>query len=306
MNLTSVKTIKALCKKYNFWPSRKSGQNFLISQDVLEKIIQAANLNSQDLVLEIGAGFGTLTFALTLRVKKVIAVELDKRLAKALRDLLNVQNVQDVQNVKIVEGDIFELRTKNQELGTVNGEPRTMNQELGTLNDLGYKLVSNLPYNITSLVLRNFLEEKPRPSEMILLVQKEVAERVVAKPGEMSLLSVACQFYSQPEIVGYVTKENFWPQPEVDSAILKIQGVSHSTLKLRRVKLEGIDVKKFFSLVKIGFSARRKQLKNNLSAGLRLDRGKIEECLHKIGLDLKIRAQDLSVDDWVRLTRLFN
>jgi len=297
MGLTSVIKIKSLCKKYHFWPSRKSGQNFLVDEKTLAKIVSAANLDPQDTVLEIGAGFGTLTFALAPRVKKVIAVELDKRLVKALRDLLNVQNVENVESVKVVknveviEGDVFKLRT--------------MNQELRTIRDLNYKLVSNLPYNITSFVLRNFLEIKPRPSEMTLLVQKEVAERITAKPGEMSLLSVVCQFYGQPEIISDVSKENFWPQPEVDSAILRIQGIAGDSGGCKGL-LRDVGTKEFFSLVKIGFSARRKQLQNNLIAGLKIDRKKIRECLDKNGFDIKIRAQDLSVDDWVRLARALN
>lgn len=289
MNLTSIETIKKISQKYNFWPSRKSGQNFLINEDIIKKIISAADLDSQDLILEIGPGFGTLTFALAGKVKKVIAIELDKRLVKALRDLLNVQDAEGVENVEVVEGDIFKLRT--------------MNQELRTLKDLNYKLVSNLPYNITSLVLRNFLENKPRPSEMILLVQKEVAERVVAQPGEMSLLSVACQFYGQPEIISEVSKENFWPQPEVDSALLKIMGLSHIALAMEGL-LGDIEIKNFFNLVKIGFSARRKQLQNNLAAGLRISNGKVKRYLEETGLDSKVRAQDLSIENWIKLAKI--
>lgn len=283
MDLTSIKAIKSLCKKYNFWPSRSSGQNFLISEDVLEKIIQAADLNAHDLVLEIGAGFGTLTFALAQRVKKVIACELDKRLVKALQDL---QNIENIKNVEIFEGDIFK------QWSVVSSQ----------LSDFHYKLVSNLPYNITSLVLRNFLEIKPRPSEMTLLVQKEVAERITAKTGEMSLLSVVCQFFGQPEIISEVSKRNFWPQPAVDSSILKIRDLCFATSAKEKV-LGDIGVKKFFSLVKIGFSAKRKQLQNNLAAGFRMNNEKIKQCLEDLGLDSKVRAQDLSINNWIELAK---
>lgn len=284
----------------------------------MAKIIQAANLNSHDLVLEIGAGFGTLTFALAPRVRKVIACELDKRLIKALRDLLIVQNVEPhgltaveslrnkvpwgetphrpaecgtgagVQNVEIVQGDIFKQW------------PAVSSQ----LSDGQYKLVSNLPYNITSLVLRNFLEKKPRPKDMTLLVQKEVAERVVAKPGDMSTLSVACQFFGQPEIVGYVSRENFWPKPEVDSAILRLRGILGDNRGYKGL-LGDFGTKKFFSLVKIGFSARRKQLQNNLAAGLRMNNKKIKQCLKDLGFDSKVRAQDLSINNWIELAKKF-
>lgn len=285
MNLNSVKTIKSLCQKYHFWPRRQSGQNFLISKGILDKIISVSDLKHDDIVLEIGAGFGTLTFALAEKVKKVIAVELDKRLVKVLKNLMIVQNVE---NVQVVQGDVIELRTTN--------------QELRTLEDLNYKLISNLPYNITSLVLRNFLEKKPRPSEMVMLVQKEVAERVCALPGKMSLLSVACQFFGKPEIKSYISKKNFWPRPEVDSAILKITVKRDSDI-YQNVELAGIDQKKFFNVVRHGFSAKRKQLHNNLSAGLKIDHKKIKDILKECGLDPKIRAQDLSVEDWVKISK---
>lgn len=280
MNLTSIKIIKSLCKQYNFWPRRESGQNFLINKEVLDKIIQSSDLKKDDVVLEIGAGFGTLTFELAKFAKKVIACELDKRLVKALK---NVQDVQNVKNVQIVEGDIFK------QWSVVSSQ----------LIDLKYKLISNLPYNITSLVLRSFLEVKPRPKEMILLIQKEVAERIVSKPGEMSLLSVMVQFYAKPEIVSFVPRKNFWPEPEVDSTIIKIEGLT-SAWSLRG---DG-ETSKFFRVVKAGFSAKRKQLHNNLSVCLKISDNELKKILRKLDLDEKIRAQDLSIQDWINLTKI--
>lgn len=283
MNLSSTKKIKSLCQKYHFWPQRKSGQNFLVDEKTLAKIIDAANLNPDDIILEIGAGFGVLTFALAPFVKKIIAVELDKRLVRALGDLLALQNFK---NIEIFQGDIFK------QWSVVSRQ----------LTDLKYKLVSNLPYNITSLILRNFLEQKQRPSKMTLLMQKEVAQRVVAKPGEMSLLSVACQFYGEPKIISCVSRENFWPSPEVDSAILSIKGIGMDIKSYQRL-LGNFGDKKFFSLVKIGFTARRKQLQNNLAAGLGMDNQAIKNVIRKCGLDIKIRAQDLSINDWINLAK---
>lgn len=294
MNLASLKTIKFLCQKYKFWPSRKSGQNFLVSEKVLHSIVQSAQLKEDDVVLEIGAGFGTLTAELLKTAQKVVAVELDKRLVKALKKLALLN-----KNLKVVEGDIFKQW------------PVVSRQ----LTDLSYKLVANLPYNITSLVLRNFLEQKPRPKEMTVLVQKEVAERVVAKPGQMSLLAVAVQFYGQPEIMKIVSKDNFWPRPEVDSAVLKIQGISGLTHhSLRQGEAGGdnkgyqwllgdVDIKKFFSVVKTGFSAKRKQLHNNLAAGWRISNKKAKEILSQSGINPTCRAQDLSIENWAKIAQ---
>lgn len=279
MNLASLKTIQFLCRKYKFRPSPKSGQHFLISESSLSKIIQAAGLRKDDTVLEIGAGFGTLTVELLQRVKKVIAVELDKRMVAALKKLATVN-----KSLTLVKGDIFKQWPMISSL----------------LGDLQYKLVANLPYNITSLVLRNFLEQKPRPSQITLLVQKEVAERVVAKPGKMSLLSVAVQFFGNPEIISYVSGRHFWPQPKVDSAILRIQGIGQDIGGYRK-SLRGVELRRFFSLVKTGFSAKRKQLHNNLTAGLRINNNKAREILIASGVDPISRAQNLSIEQWIKI-----
>jgi 16S rRNA (adenine1518-N6/adenine1519-N6)-dimethyltransferase len=283
MTLTSKETIQLLCKKYNFRPSRSSGQNFLISENTLQRIVASANLSDKDTILEIGGGFGTLTNELTAKAGQVITVELDKRLAVVLRKIAAVN-----KNLTIVEGDIFKKW------------PEVSSQ----LKDLQYKLVANLPYNITSLVLRNFLETKPRPSEIVVLVQKEVAERICAEPGEMSLLSVAVQFYGQPEIVALVNREEFWPAPEVDSAILRIQGVARD-IRGYQGALGKISIEKLFSLVKIGFSAKRKQLHNNLAAGLRIEDKKAREILANVGIDPATRAQDLAIMEWIKIVNAY-
>jgi len=279
MNLASIETIQFLCKKYKFLPSPKSGQHFLISESSLSKIIQAAEPQKDDTVLEIGAGFGTLTVELLQRVKKVIAVELDKRMISALKRLAAVN-----KSLTLIKGDIFE------QWPIIS--PR--------LVDYQYKLVANLPYNITSLVLRNFLEQKPRPSQMTLLVQREVAERVVAKPGKMSLLSVAVQFFGNPEIISFIPSRHFWPQPEVNSAILRIQGIGQDVGGYKKL-LRGVELSRFFILVKTGFSAKRKQLHNNFAAGLRINNKKAREILIASGIDPISRAQNLSIEQWIKI-----
>ncbi len=259
--------IQNLLKEYNIHPSKKLGQNFLIDKNILRKIIEATELKPDDIVLEIGPGLGILTLELAKRVKKVIAVEKDKKMCEALTCALNVQNVKNVeiinQDVLKIESTFYHDREKK----------------------LTYKLIANLPYYITSPIIRKFLETENPPQEMILMVQKEVAQRICAKPPRMNLLAIAVQFYAEPKIISYVSKNSFWPQPKVDSAIIKI--VPKTTSRISSAE------SLFFQLVKTGFSSKRKMLKNNL---------KIEEStLKDLGLNPKTRAEELSIDDWLRL-----
>ena len=280
MDLTDLNVIKNFCKKYGIRPSREFGQNFLIDREVLETMVQAADLEKNDVVLEIGPGFGTLTTELAGRVGRVVAVEADRAVGEAAREILS-----DFKNVEIAEGSILKLPITNYQLLNYN-----------------YKLVANLPYQITSAVFRKFLSEEPRPSEITVMVQKEVAERICAEPGEMSLLSLSVQFYGQPEIVAIVPRRAFWPEPEVDSAILKIYDIKDIYEKNKKE----IDPEKFFRLAKMGFSARRKQLQNNLAGGLRLKNKEVQDILVKFGFDPKTRAQDLTLGDWIKLANGLN
>jgi len=275
MSLASLDTIKNFFRENNISPSRDRGQNFLVDEKVLEKIIESANLKKDDVVLEIGAGFGTLTERLAQKAGKVITVESDRGILPILR-----RNLENYKNVEIIEKDV---------LSVVNYESRIMNYE--------YKIIANLPYQITSAVLRKFLENEPRPNEMMVMVQKEVAERICAISGEMSILAVSVQFFGQPEIIQIVPRSSFYPTPEVDSAILRISRIKNES----ETNLKRMDAKDFFRVVKVGFSARRKQLHNNLANGLRLKSEEAKNILLDLGLDIQVRAQDLSVDDWINL-----
>lgn len=279
MDLTSSETVVALCRQYGITPRRERGQNFLIDSEVLEIMAAAADLKEDDTVLEIGPGFGVLTSELTKRAGRVVAVEADRRLVTALHEVLS-----DYKNVTIVPEDILKFPIS---------ELRFPKYE--------YKIVANLPYQITSAVLKKFLSEEPRPSEMTVMVQKEVAERICAEPGEMSLLAVSVQFFGRPEIIEVVPRTAFWPVPEVDSAILRITRIKNES----EANLKRIDPENFFKVVKIGFSARRKQLHNNLSGGLGMSGEKVKEILVKLGFDPRARAQDLDVGDWIRLAKKF-
>ncbi|MBI4135236.1 ribosomal RNA small subunit methyltransferase A [Candidatus Uhrbacteria bacterium] len=279
--MEAIKEIKSLCEKYGIRPLKKLGQNFLINANVARMIIDHANLDANDLVVEVGPGLGTLTLELAKRAKKVLAVEIDPNAVRAARAI-----TAGDANIEIIEKDILKL--SNAELTEILSSPQ-------------YKVVASLPYNLTSLLLRKFTEDEPRPSVCVFLVQKEVAQRVCAKPGEMSVLSVAVQFYGKPELIAVVKRGAFWPQPEVDSAILKIGICGGRASGQTEARPRDIDEKRFFQIVRIGFSARRKQLQNNLMSGLHLPREKVIKILEKLGLSPQVRAQELSVEEWVCL-----
>lgn len=283
--IINVSTAQSLCARYNIHPSKKLGQNFLIDSRIARIVLDSADLKPNDCVVEVGPGFGVLTMELVKRAKKIVAVEIDKRMAQALTEIgspLCVLN-QDI------------LRISNQELCATLSDVQAVAQH--SVSGL-YKVVANLPYSITSAVLRKFTEEEPRPELMVVMVQKEVAERVCAKPGDMSILSVAIQYYGKPEIIAIVPRSAFWPEPEVDSAILRIRNYE--------LGIRGLKNKKFFQIVRIGFSSRRKQLQNNLMVGLRLTREQAIKALAEIGLGPKVRAQELSVSQWIELVSMLS
>ncbi len=272
MELTSPKTLKELLSKYETRPSKGLGQNFLIDKKVLKRIIESADIKPNDIILEVGPGAGTLTQELARKAKKVIAVEKDRTMIEILKETL-----KDFNNVEVVQGDILKL-----------------NLEHYTLNP--YKIIANIPYYLTSPLIRKFLEEKNQPQEMILMLQKEVAQRICAKPPQMSLLAVSVQFYAEPKIISYVSKNCFWPPPKVDSAIIKIKPQINTEKKQ-------IDADLFFKIVKAGFSQPRKQLAGNLSKILKIDKEKTTAWLLKNNIKPNQRAETLNVEDWIRLAK---
>jgi 16S rRNA (adenine1518-N6/adenine1519-N6)-dimethyltransferase len=290
------------------------GQNFLVNKKVVDKIIKAADLKTDNFIIEVGPGRGILTEELAKRAGKVIAVEIDNSLTNLLRNKLS-----NYKNVELIEEDILKLNIENifchseQEAKEVSRrsearegrEEKSNKLELDSLTGLGmtnydYKVIANLPYYITSLVIRKFLEAENPPSEMILMVQKEVAERICSGPGKMSILGVSVQYYARPEILFYVEKENFDPVPQVDSAVIKIV-ISHQSSVNRDKEYD----RKFFQLVRAGFCAKRKMLANNLANSFHLEKKMVEEKLEKSGIDITARAQELSVEDWKRLADYF-
>ncbi len=256
-----------------FKPSKKLGQNFLADKKILDRIIDVANIEKEDVVLEIGPGQGSLTHALCKKAGGVVAVEKDRGLFEYLKGKFS-----GLKNLDLVNDDILrflELRIKNYEL-----------------RNKRYKIVANIPYYLTSYLLRKIFSLENKPEIIVLMIQKEVAERIVAQKGNMNLLAVSVQMFADSKIEFYVNKKSFWPQPKVDSAIIK--------LKVKSKKLK-VDEEKFFDLVKAGFGSKRKLLTNNLSDKLKISKEKVYNIFKEIGLDEKVRAQDLGIEDWKRL-----
>jgi len=271
----SKKSAQNLLKKYRIRPSKRLGQYFLVNKKILNRIIKSASLKKNDVVFEIGPGIGILTQELAKRVKKVTAIEKDPQMCEILKETLKGLN-----NVEIIKGDILK-------------PPITRYLLLITNN---YKIVANLPYYIVSPVIRKFLEIKNSPKEMILMVQKEVAQRICAQPPRMNLLAVSVQLYAKAKILFFVPKKCFWPQPKVDGAIIKLETRDNR-------KKVSIDKNLFFKIVKAGFSQPRKQIVNNLSKMLKLDKGKTKTWLLKNKIEPKQRAETLRMQDWIDLTK---
>lgn len=256
-----------LMQKYDIIPRKEQGQNFLLNDKVIADIVAAAELKPTDTAMEIGPGFGVLTKALAEAVERVVTVEQDRDMFPAVQA----------------------LQASFPSIEPYNADIREFNRNEVSLKDLEYSLVANLPYSITSWIIREFLEHAPRPKQMVVMVQREVAERIIAEPGEMSLLACAVQVYAQASIVRIVKPGNFFPAPKVDSAVLKI---------VRRDNQLVEEPEELIRTCKIGFAQRRKTLLNNLRNGLHIEKAAIEHIFNALTLDTAIRPQELSIGQW--------
>ncbi len=268
LNIFDPQTLQKLAVQYGLRPSREYGQNYLLNKEVIERMVAVSGVGSEDTVVEVGPGFGVLTLALAAQAKTVMAYEIEKRL------LPYWQKVHKTHaNITVVWGNVLRLSA-----------------DIGALGP--FTLVANLPYQITSQVLRFFLEDVPQCRSVIVMVQKEVAQRLCAPKGDLSVLGIATQFYSNPEYVMDVNRNNFWPVPGVDSAVVKLE---------RKAILPAVDVPLFFRLVRAGFSSRRKFLLKNLVNAHYGERQKIADIFERLGFLPTARAQELDVEDWLQL-----
>ena len=270
---------RGLLRRFDLRVRKGLGQHFLVDEGVLGLIVSAAQLTPADVILEVGPGLGVLTMELARRAGRVVAIELDNKLAAILK-----QTLASLENVTIINEDVLKVA------------PKALLEELEA--EPSYKVVANLPYYITSPVLRHFLEASIKPQIMVVMVQKEVAEEIVAKPGRMSLLSISVQLYGEPAIIGYVPAQCFYPAPEVDSAILRVAIYPQPAVEIA-------DKESFFKLVRAGFSATRKQLANSLAQGLGLPKAEVLPLLEIAGIASQRRAETLTLEEWARLWRVF-
>jgi 16S rRNA (adenine1518-N6/adenine1519-N6)-dimethyltransferase len=263
--------IPTLLKQFSLRPSKGLGQNFLQDDHALQAIVASADIAPDDDVLEIGPGLGNLTRYLALAAHSVTSVELDKALFPALESV-----VAPYQNVRLVQGDILRM-----DLADLMKSP-------------DYLVVANIPYYITSTLFRHLLESNLHPSRLVLTVQEEVAERICAKPGRMSLLSLSVQIYGTPYILTRIPAEAFYPAPKVDSAVLRVEILPEPVIP-------ALLLNTFFTLIKAGFSQRRKTLRNSLSGGLGLAPAAVEKMLAATGIAPMRRAETLSLEEWHKL-----
>jgi len=267
--------LKDLLENYNIDPKKSLGQNFIHDTNMLEKIVSTADLVPSSRVVEVGPGTGALTRFIAEQAKQVIAVELDERMRPALEGEL-----AQYDNVSLVFKDILDVN-----IGELVGYQ-------------DYTVVANIPYYITQKIIRTFLEATHRPDRMILTMQYEVADRICAEAGDMSILAVSVQYYGNPKIMLKIPPDVFYPRPDVESAVLRID-VHDKPL------VDVSDDKTFFRMVRAGFSQKRKQLRNSLSGGLQIKSKQAGELLARAEIDPKRRAETLTIQEWAQVTRAY-
>lgn len=276
--LSTYRNTKDVVEKYGFKFSKSLGQNFLIDSNIIDKIINGARITEDDYVVEIGPGIGTLTREISKIAKKVVAVEIDKKLIPILKDTLS-----ECDNVEVVNEDVLKVDIKELVDEKLDSKP--------------IKLVANLPYYITTPIVMKFLEEDIKVSDIVVMVQKEVADRMSAVPStkDYGSLSVAVQYYCEPHIVAKVPRSMFIPQPNVDSTVIALR--SHEEIKQ---DLKDKDL--FFKVVKAAFSKRRKTILNAISSyDIDLSKEEVKQVLEEASIDAKRRGETLSIDEFANL-----
>jgi 16S rRNA (adenine1518-N6/adenine1519-N6)-dimethyltransferase len=275
IDLPSI-NIPSLLRKHQLSPHKGLGQNFLIEDSYIQQIVQAAEISLEDTVLEVGAGTGSLTRWLAQSARRVVAVELDIQLIPLLKEVIG-----EGSNVQIVAGDILQI------------DPAKL------METDGYVVAANIPYYITSALFRHLLEAVVKPRRMVITVQQEVAKRICAEPGAMSLLALSVQVYGDPRMVLSIPASAFYPSPKVDSTTLRVDLYPQPLIASHQLK-------SFFRLSKAGFSQKRKMLHNALAAGLGWSKEQVEALLEQAQIDPQRRAQTLCMDEWRRLTEIYD
>ena len=274
--------VPGLLRQYGLRPDKRLGQNFLNSPTALERVVQAAEIQPGESVLEVGPGLGSLTRYLAMLARQVAAVEVDADLLPALEQVLS-----PYPNVQIIHGDILAI------------DPAALISSLQpTPTDNSYLVVANIPYYITSALIRHLLEARVRPTRLVLTVQREVAARITAGPGQMNLLALSVQVYGQPRVVTTIPAGAFYPAPKVDSAVTRVDLYPSPVIPYALLN-------DFFQLAKAGFSQRRKTLRNALAGGMHWKPAEAEVILRAAGIDPQRRAETLSISEWEKLVQRY-
>jgi 16S rRNA (adenine1518-N6/adenine1519-N6)-dimethyltransferase len=271
MTAVTPLNIPALLRQYGLRPDKAMGQNFLVDEAHLASIVDAAGLREDNEALEVGAGLGSLTQYLAAAARRVVAVELDGKLLPILR-----KTISDRSNVEVVHGDILQIRLSDH------------------FESDGYIVVANIPYYLTSNLIRHLLENKPSPARLVLTVQREVAERACENPPHMSLLALSVQLYGKPQIAHHIPAGAFYPSPKVDSAVLVVDLYPHP-------KLPPGQIDRLFTLAKAAFTQKRKTLANSLASLPDWSKDVTSARLESANIDPKRRPQTLSLEEWSRL-----
>jgi 16S rRNA (adenine1518-N6/adenine1519-N6)-dimethyltransferase len=266
-------------------PEKYLGQVFLKNKRIIQKMVEALEVKEKDLILEIGAGKGILTESLLLKEAKVIAVEKDPQLVNFLKNRFDNNS-----KLQIIQGDIRDLLNSNFQFLISKQIPNSKFQ----IPNSDYKVIGNIPYYLTSYLFRLLIDLKKKPKLVVLMVQKEVGQRIMGKPPKMNLLAVLVQTFFKPELILNVSKNNFWPKPKVDSVVIKLTPLT-PPFKTKK--------EKFLKLIKAGFSQPRKLLINNLKNKLKISKNKLEGIFKKLNISLNSRAQDLSLNQWFSLLK---
>lgn len=285
-------SIKSTLASDGLRPQKKFGQHFLTDPRILESIVDAAEVSAADTVLEIGPGLGHLTRTLARRAERVVAVEVDTALAEKLQ-----AEFANLANVSIIQGNFLDAASAdwiqpqgNRIIAGAGNNPAPVS--------VPFKVVANLPYYITSAILRHLLDAPEKPQVIVVMVQREVAQRMVARPPHMNLLAVSVQFFAQPHIMRTIAAGAFYPPPKVDSAVVRLNVFDQTRLPTPQID-------RFFEIVRAGFGERRKQLRNSLAHGLGLEIDTVLAAMNHAGISSSRRAETLALDEWVTLARQF-
>lgn len=289
----TIETLKNLLQRHGLSPNKTYGQHFLMDETVLEDMIDEAKVTDKDLVVEVGPGIGNLTERLLARGCQLLSLEKDPQFLRVLRSLQKKHDNFDYEIIDVLKYNFTTMSSPGLPQGG-SGDPDLGSRIKSGMTQGNYKVVANIPYYITGKIVQLFLNQTNKPKSLTLLMQKEVAKNIVAKPGQLNLPAIAVQLYGQARLVSIVPAFKFYPKPKVDSAVLHIDLYQKPKYKLA-------DEKKFFRILRACFAGKRKQIHNTLTNNLGLEKSLVSKLLTQVGIEPEARPQQLSIEQWIAL-----